>query len=51
MDIGKVFVLALSVFVIAILAYLEIRSRRLRQESQSFAPETEPDMKKVSRKD
>ena len=43
MDAGKVFVLLLSALVIGILAYLELKSRRARRESNSIeaAPERE----------
>jgi hypothetical protein len=42
MDAGKVFVLLLIVFVFAVLAYIELKSRRSRQAS-SQPPEDELD--------
>jgi hypothetical protein len=41
MDAGKVFVLLVSVLIIGILTYLELNSRRSRQESE--VSETGPD--------
>jgi hypothetical protein len=39
MDAGKVFVLLISIFVIGILAFLELKSRRTRKESEGLAEE------------
>jgi hypothetical protein len=51
MDAGEVFVLLLSALVIGVLAYLELKSRRSKQqESQSSAAELDQDPTKTDRK-
>jgi len=49
MDAGKLFVLLLSVFVISILGYLEVKSRRARRESETTeaAPDQEATRRRV----
>jgi len=50
MDSGKVFVLILTALAFGILAYLELKSRRSRQEAEPAAPQAEEQKKEVSRR-
>ena len=47
MDTGYVFVLVLSALMIGILAFLELRSRRRRQEPENLAPQDKADVQKA----
>lgn len=47
MDAAKVFVLILSILAVGILAYLEMKSRRSRPQSQASPEGTDQDTKKT----
>jgi len=47
MDSGKVFVLVMVVLIIAVLAYLELKSRRTARQSEVSVGTTDERMKKT----
>jgi uncharacterized membrane protein YebE (DUF533 family) len=47
MDAGKLFVLIATILAVGVLAYLELKSRRSRQQSQASPANTDRDTKKT----
>ena len=47
MDAAKMFVIVLTILAVGILAFLELKSRRSRQQSQSSPAGTDQDTKRT----